>query len=141
MAVQPALREAVGQVLEMFFAEVLGECAEPELAPDDIAVLLAFQGEPSGSLLMRVTGRAARQIAAAFLALDEMDVSAGRTRDVACELANMICGSVLSQLEATSAFHLSGPQLVAPSRGQAGIRYCVQLSNGTLSVTLDAGLF
>jgi CheY-specific phosphatase CheX len=128
----------------MFFAEVLGESAEPEPATGDIAVQLTFQGEPSGSLLLCLTGGAARQIAADFLALDESEVSAAQTCDVVRELSNMICGSVLSRLESTTPFHLAGPQIVQPSAesgaGPSHTRYCVQLSNGTLTVALDAGM-
>lgn len=142
-----ALRRAVDEVLEkMFFADTLGECASCDAecaAGEKIAVNLTFTGEPSGFLLLHMSSAAARQIAADFLGTDEQSVSAQQTSEVLCELANMICGSVLSRVESATTFHLSAPERVAPSveamTNAGGTRYCVQLTNGRLAVHLGTG--
>lgn len=145
--VRQALQDSVTEVLEkMFFVETLGECADPAEEPpaDEIAAGLTFQGEPPGALLLRLTSPAARQISADFLGIDEAEVSNGQTSEVVRELANMICGSVLSRVEGAAAFHLAAPQIVPPSeeiaRNLSNIRYCVRLSNGRLTVNLGTGI-
>ena len=141
--IREALQASVNEVLEkMFFVETLGESLRPTEDPNDgeIGVALTFQGMPSGSFLLRVTPRAARQIAADFLGIDEAEVSDVQTSEVVRELANMICGSVLSRVESSAVFQLAAPRIVPPSEEIAGnlsnTRYCVQLSNGRLSVEM-----
>ena len=141
--IREALQESVNEVLErMFFVETLGEAADPAEDPqaNEIAVGLSFQGEPSGSFLLRLTGAAARQIAADFLGIDEAEVSDTQTSDVVRELANMICGSVLSRVESAATFRLAAPRIVPPLEEVAGslsnTRYCAQLSNGRLAVNI-----
>ena len=142
-----ALRTAVDDVLEkMFFAETLGECeicASGCMAEEKIAASLSFAGEPSGFLLLHMSALAARQIAADFLGLDEESLSPRQTSEVVCELANMICGSVLSRVESAATFQLGGPQIVESSveamRRPGGTGYCVQLTNGRLAVHLGTG--
>jgi CheY-specific phosphatase CheX len=142
-----ALRTAVDEVLErMFFAETLGECAacDAECASGEkLAVSLTFAGEPSGFLLLHMSAMAARQIAADFLGADEASVSALQTSEVVCELANMICGSVLSRVESATTFQLGAPHVVATSveamANSGGTRYCVQLTNGRLAVHFGTG--
>ena len=143
--IRQALRDSVNEVLEkMFFVQTLGEasCSESAgpAASDEIVVRLAFQGKPPGSLTLRLTAAAGRPIAAAFLGTDEEEVSDVQIAEVVCELANMICGSVLSRVESATTFHLLAPQLVPPSEGPAGgpctTRYAVELSNGKLTVNV-----
>jgi len=145
--IRQALQDSVDEVLEkMFFVETQGECAEPagDPAADEIAVELTFQGEPPGALLLRLTSPAARQIAADFLGIDEAEVSGVRTSEVVRELANMICGSVLSRVEGAAAFRLATPRIVPPSkeiaRSLSNTRYCVRLSNGRLTVNIGTGI-
>ncbi|MEI9976445.1 MAG: chemotaxis protein CheX [Ignavibacteriota bacterium] len=143
-----ALRESVDEVLEkMFFAETTGECSAYDSGDtppaEEIAVGLTFAGEPSGCLLLRVSAVAARQIAADFLGLDEGELSDLKISEVVRELANMICGSVLSRVESAAAFQLGAPQIVPPSERIAEnlneTRYCVQLMNGRLAVNFGTG--
>jgi CheY-specific phosphatase CheX len=147
-AAHQALRDSVDEVLEkMFFTQTMGECpvdpAEGQGA-DEIAVSLVFEGEPSGLFLLRLTTAAARQIAADFLGIDEPEVSEIQTSDVIRELSNMICGSVLSRVESAATFQLGAPQIVPASEEIAGslsnTRYCVQLSNGRLTVNFGTGI-
>jgi len=141
-----ALRDSVKDVLEkMFFVETLGESYTAAAASaDQITAQLTFEGQPPGSLTMRVTSAAARQIAADFLGVDEQEVSELRVAEVVCELANMICGSVLSRMESATAFHLSTPEIVAapesPATSPYSTVYGVELANGRLGVNVTTGI-
>jgi CheY-specific phosphatase CheX len=140
-----ALRDSVKDVLEkMFFVETLGEShLDGPASADQITAQLTFQGQPPGALTMRVTSAAARQIAADFLGVDEQEVSDLRVAEVVCELANMICGSVLSRVESATAFQLSTPQIVPPQESlttdSCSTVYGVELANGRLGVSVTTG--
>jgi CheY-specific phosphatase CheX len=140
-----ALRDSVRDVLgKMFFVQTLGEWyPDAAASADQITAQLTFEGQPPGALTMRVSSAAARQIAADFLGVDEPEVSDLRVAEVVCELANMICGSVLSRMESASAFHLSTPQIVPPPEISAtspfSTVYGVELANGTLGVSVTTG--
>jgi len=117
----------------MFFSFVLGDgLAPPE---PSMSARLDFHGEPSGSFGVAVAIDSSRQIAAGFLAQEADEISQNQIEDVVCELANMICGSVLSRLESDRAFELGHPELapfpLAPERW-----YSFELDNGILGVWL-----
>jgi CheY-specific phosphatase CheX len=109
-----ALDDAMKEVLErMFFQEA---ASTPDPAPRDadaaVEARLTFDGEPPGSLRLRVTPQAARAISADFLGVDECEVADHQIGEVVCELANMVCGSVLSRVESAVTFRLSAPEIV-----------------------------
>jgi CheY-specific phosphatase CheX len=145
--IQHALQNAVHEVLEkMFFVQALGKSPDPtpaEAPPIEIAARLTFQGEPSGSLSLRLTYTVAQSIAADFLGAGEDEVSALQVAEVVCEIANMICGSVLSRVESGAPFQLAAPQIVPPSKVPAPepctTFYAVDLSNGSLAVGVTIG--
>ena len=97
----------------MFFVRDLGEI---ERNPDSrrVAAWLRFEGDPSGSLTLRVGMAAARSIAADFLGEEAAMLSDVQVEEVICELANMICGSVLSRVESTATFRLDSPTVISP---------------------------
>jgi len=134
------MAESLDEVLEkMFFVRSLGELDKAADGPA-LTAHLDFEGDPRGSLTLRVTAAAARSVAADFLGADESELSEKQVGEVVCELANMICGSVLSRVESSAVFQLAAPRIVPPSEEIAGnlsnTRYCVQLSNGRLSVEM-----
>jgi CheY-specific phosphatase CheX len=142
-----ALRDSVDEVLgKMFFAETLGDAPDPGEGGDfpagAIAVELTFEGEPSGSMCLRLTADAAPEIAADFLGMDASEVSSGQVSEVVRELANMICGSVLSRVESSATFRLGVPRIVASSEQcvepLGNTCYRVQLSHGRLTVNIGA---
>ncbi len=111
-----ALRASVADVLEkMFFVRSFGESEETAAEPQMVAQM-AFDGDPPGSLKLQVTAPAARSIAADFLGAEEADLRDSEVGDVICELANMICGSVLSRVESNTTFRLETPRIV-PAAG------------------------
>ncbi|MBV9508286.1 MAG: chemotaxis protein CheX [Acidobacteriia bacterium] len=137
--VKEVLAECTEEALEqMFFVRPLSEPAAPHSAESPHVVAeLNFQGEPSGSFSLSVSPAAARSIAADFLAEEENILSKEQVEEVICELANIICGSVLTRLESRITFRLASPQIVKAAQpwetGQALIQQ-FHLWNGNFTV-------
>lgn len=114
--IREALAGAVERVLEeMFFISPAGATPPAGRTGEEVVAGLDFEGNPCGSLLLRVTPPAARAIAANFLAADEPSLTGREVDDVICELTNMICGAALSRLESETAFHLHAPRIISES--------------------------
>jgi hypothetical protein len=134
-----ALDRAVGDVLEtMFFAEVAGPAAPPDTSV--VGAGIHFRGEPSGYFCLFLTPAAARRLAADFLGADdpatitEADISA-----VVRELANMICGAVLSCIHRDGVFDLGSPEPFhgsAPEPPSGALCRAFDLGDGALGVYL-----
>jgi hypothetical protein len=109
----------VREVLEkMFFVDVLDPAPGEALAAP-LTAKLSFDGNPSGSFRLILDQTAARSAAADFLGEDPAALTQEQLNGVICELANMICGSVLSRIESSATFRLSTPTMVPdkePSR-------------------------
>jgi CheY-specific phosphatase CheX len=142
-AIQRALAQSVSEVLEkMFFLEALDGTEEPaDDQPQDLSIRLAFEGDPPGTFRLRLAGAAANSIAADFLGADLEDLTQSQSQDVVRELANMICGAVLSRVESRGSFSLSAPQIVAdehwgPGRHNQETSYTVETGNGTLTAAI-----
>ena len=140
-----ALEEAVSDVLEkMFLIRSLGQPLEESVFPAaemaaDMVARLSFQGDSTGFLTLRVTRAAARSVAADFLGAEESDLSEESTREVICELANMICGSVLSRIESSAGFRLANPEIasaVLPDDGVAATAWTIETGHGPLTATI-----
>jgi len=142
MAIRAALSTAVADVLErMFFLEALGEADEPPANSGMVAVQLTFDGDPPGCFRMRLARAAAGSIAADFLGEDAESLTGEQSADVTLELANMICGAVLSRIESSATFRLGTPQIVADDanteRPAEEARYTVETGTGTLTVAIQ----
>lgn len=145
--IQRAIALAVEEVLEtMCFTGVLAsaEGALPPEAEGGTPALMAelhFQGKPSGGFRVGVSGRLARVVSAGFLGREETEVSDSQAEEVVCELANMICGSVLSRLESQATFRITHPELTRPEQGAsfAGARaqQWFDLGDGILTASLE----
>jgi CheY-specific phosphatase CheX len=139
--IHAALSSAVADVLErMFFIEVQGGIAEPPMEMETVTARLTFDGDPPGGFQMRVARSAADAVAADFLGEDAESLADQQTTEVTLELANMICGAVLSRLESSASFRLGKPQIVDEDVGcqeEAGeIRHTVDTGRGTLTVAI-----
>ena len=143
---QQQLSSSVQEVLEkMFFVsppETPGACSGPE--DKSLTARVSFEGDSRGELLMSVSCPAARSIAADFLAVEPRELQDEQVSAVVCELANMICGSVLSRLESAATFHLAPPQIVPPSVAARNVEgaaiYKVGTFGGALTVALTMGI-
>jgi CheY-specific phosphatase CheX len=104
---------------------------------------LAFHGRPSGSLTISLSLQAARLLAAGFLGEDEEALDHSQPGEVVCELANMLCGSLLSQMWSEETFDLAAPQLIPAGRGTGldtepppAASRSFAIENGILTATL-----
>ena len=125
----------------MFFIDVLGEVAEPPPQPETVTVQVNFAGDPPGYFQMRIARPAANAVAADFLGEDLETLTVRQSTDVTLELANMICGAVLSRIESRAAFRLASPQVVAndavqPKSGEE-TRCTVETGSGALTVAIQ----
>jgi CheY-specific phosphatase CheX len=125
----------------MFFLEGLPESPEPPGDAETFTVCLTFDGDPPGSFEMRLACAAANAIAADFLGEDADSLTVEQSADVTLELANMICGAVLSRIESSATFRLGTPKIVANAtagRGRAQeTRHTVETGNGTLTAAIQ----
>jgi CheY-specific phosphatase CheX len=132
------LRPAFTEVLEtMFFTSILDTCSTgvPVGIPA-VSSRLTFRGDPSGVFEIGITEHAARCLAASFLGEDERELSESKAGDVVCELANMLCGSVLSRIEADFHFDLSHPEIVESDLVEADTSLCFELPEGHVAVAI-----
>ena len=139
-AANRALGDAVREVLEtMFFACVYDEIASGEEA-GRIQARLPFAGGRQGEFRLGISPGAARTIAAGFLGVeDENEIGAAQIGDVVCEVANIVCGSVLSRLGADLAFDLQPPRLAGPG-DESGVSQCAMRTFDLGDGTLTAGI-
>lgn len=142
ISIHPALCLAVAEVLErMFFLDGLEEVEAAPPEPGALSVRLAFEGNPAGWFRMRLAHSAALAVAADFLGEDTASLTPQQCIDVVLELANMICGAVLSQIESSASFRLGTPQIVSDDSQATGTpeayRYTVETGSGRLSVAIQ----
>ncbi|MDX2149873.1 MAG: chemotaxis protein CheX [Bryobacteraceae bacterium] len=138
--------ERAGQVLDQSVSEVLETMcfAFPEgpldaaLAPvgeDAIDAEIRFCGHAAGAFHLRVGPQAAWELASSFLGTDAGELEEGRMVDAVREIANMICGSALSALEADQSFELSEPSATAGEF--SGLGHCYALEQGYVEAVLE----
>lgn len=109
------LVEAGENALEtMFFAVPDASSVDRQRPPGElIAASLTFAGEPPGRFDLLLSEPVARSIASNFLGTeDEQELTPDQIGDVVSEFTNIICGSVLSELERKANFDLSSPVAV-----------------------------
>lgn len=85
--------------------------------------------------------KAAREMTASFLGVEEAGLEPGEVGQVMREFTNMICGSVVSRLESHARIEIESPKLVADEafRRQAaeGAAECwFEIENGALGLAL-----
>jgi CheY-specific phosphatase CheX len=131
---------AVADVLETMFFSGMQEEAAPEPGTEMIAVRVLFEGQMPGMVEIRICPPSARTLAATFLGEDEVSLTGVQVEQVVCELANMICGAIVSNAEFGGMVTLGSPELTSPGmQDAAGNPVCEQeffIENGTLSVLL-----
>ncbi len=133
------LADATEQVLEtMFFTTLESRLdAVPETS-GAITAALSFQGELRGTFCLDLSTESACRLAASFLATEPDVLPQERVGEAVCELANMICGRTLSQMQSEDTFELLAPHLEAqPVASTAGPTHIFQLEDGYLRVSLE----
>jgi chemotaxis protein CheY-P-specific phosphatase CheC len=99
---------------------------------------LRFHGTFSGVFHLDITEEAGRSLATTFLGADE-DVPGPQMASVICELTNMICGSMLSALDARADIHLDAPEVVADPAPRSGnaLSRPFEIDNGQMAVAIQ----
>lgn len=108
------IHECSSEVLDtMYFTTVLGaaplELASGVVTDDLLAYSLSFVGDISGRFGLHLGRNTARTLAANFLGEADADISDSDISEVVGELANILCGSVMSRVEGEHPFALSHP--------------------------------
>jgi CheY-specific phosphatase CheX len=133
---QQILSESAAEVLEgMFFTSPLGSSALCGLMENSIAAGLFFRGTPPGRFGICASMNTSRSLAASFLGKDPELIDEQQCGEVICELANMVCGSVLSRLEKDVLFELTQPKIGEPESSRpenASVSLTLELEEGSL---------
>jgi Chemotaxis phosphatase CheX len=141
LTIRAALSSAVADVLEsMFFLDALDEAAEPGADAETVTVRMSFEGDPPGCFQLRLGRPAADAIASDFLGEDAESLTTRQSTEVTLELANMICGAVLSRIESSASFRLGTPEILTRDAGEPGAeetRYTVETGSGRLTVAIQ----
>lgn len=126
------------QVLEtMFFDEAVVSPCDHDWILSAPSVRLAFEGSHCGEFRMSVAPGVARSITPAFLGIDPEEVTEGQSSQVLLELANILCGAVLSQLWPDSDLRLGPPEAIqADGPIKDALHECFLLTEGMLSVSI-----
>lgn len=114
---------AMLEVLDAMFFEVpLGMPGIRDEAPErGLTVRASFRGGMGGSLQVACESWTARRLAASFLGReDETTVEAEQVQLVVCELANMVCGNMLSKIEPRGRFQIATPEIVHEDQAGRG---------------------
>ena len=135
--VDRALSKCAGRVLEtMCYSDPLPITGLEE-GQSLLHAELHFHGTYSGVFHLDITEDAGKSLASTFLGSDD-DLQEDQLGSVICELTNMICGSMLSTLDAQADIHLDAPTLVgedAPRTGEVLSR-AFEIDNGQMAVAI-----
>jgi CheY-specific phosphatase CheX len=126
---------SVEHVLEtMFFTGVVAAAEPVEDACDGtIRRTVQFEGPPDGELRIGIPSETATALASSFLGLDTEEVTTEHREQIAGELANMICGSVLSHYSPQSSFRLQVTE-TSPCGRECDYRVSLELPEGVLNI-------
>jgi len=119
------LAAAVEETLEtMFFTSTIAPADDFSEVPDDcIRASIDFVSETSGSLELAIPSIVARRITAGLAGEDHENVSLAEAEQGVCEMANVICGLMLSRSDAGLGFTLGPPELLTPSQDEPDARF------------------
>ncbi len=116
--VRDALGTSAQNVLETMYFTVLEEEAGagvPLTGGPNMRAQLEFSGEWNGSFFVETSFDAAREVAANFTGMLNAEAIGDQTAgEVLGEMANMVCGSILSFLGRQKRFDLSSPKITGP---------------------------
>jgi CheY-specific phosphatase CheX len=109
-----ALIQATTATVEsMCFTAVMDD-ASARSADLTIGAEVAFSGDATGCIRVDLSADAATSIAAGFLGIEQEEVEETAARTVLLELANMICGCMLSLHNPTGSFVIGIPTVSDP---------------------------
>lgn len=128
-------RDVAAEVLETMFysTAVAGDynASSEELIR---GASLEFHGAHTGTFFAMLTPRVARSLAAACLGLPEDEITVEAEWQLTCELANVLCGAVLSRWDPNSPVHLTAPKPTTGCPQHLGWRERLETPEGPLCV-------
>lgn len=131
-----ALQEVLGT---MFFSDAVPVACQHSGESAWIAARVRFSGAPAGEMCLMLSANLAAVFAAGFLGIHESEVTAEAGGQVVRELANMVCGAILSRLHPDSLVALSAPELAPVDfERRGGIHQCFAIPEGTLAIELSS---
>ena len=116
--VDRCMEQATATVLETMFFTSVDDTAiglHPEWrhdSPSWIRMRIEFDGALAGDCHLQIERAAARALACTLLCLDPEELREEQAGQVAGELTNMICGSLLSQLRPDGDLTLGAPETI-----------------------------
>jgi len=130
------------EVLEtMFFTEAAASPCTHDWFADAVAARVLFAGSHAGEMRLSVSLEAADSIASAFLGVEACELTPALRVQVVLELANILCGAVLSHLWPESKVALGAPEmLVQESVPAAALHRCFELPEGKIALWIDWSL-
>jgi hypothetical protein len=140
---EPAASEMIervaAEVLEtMFFTEAQVDACEHCWLATAPSAHIRFEGSHFGEMLLGVSAEAAVPIGASFLGLAEDEVTQAQRGQVVQELANILCGAMLSKLWPESKLALASPELEPwpewPAEG--ALHRCFLMQEGRLAISV-----
>jgi len=134
-----AFRRVPAEVLEtMFFAEAVAGTCSHDWFGEAVSGRVLFAGSHTGEMRLSVSLDAADSIASAFLGLEPCELTPALRVQVVLELANILCGAVLSRLWPESKVALGAPEmLLQESLFAAALHRCFELPEGKLALWVD----
>jgi CheY-specific phosphatase CheX len=133
------LEAASYDVLEtMCFFAVLGDADSMTCTEEQITAKLLFHGDAAGEFRATLDYSAAWSIAANFMGEEPLDIELAHTQAVICELANMICGAVLSSYRKDGLFQMSTPEIASYEESQSSqaVSRVFELETGSMKVSI-----
>lgn len=138
VAMDSAIQAAI-EVLETMFFEL--PAGPPEEAgcpsPGEMCAAARFTGTSEGSLSVAVAPEVLRILSAAFLGIEQNEVTERLSVNVLCEMANMICGASLSRLHPGGRISIDPPHLMPANEvlTQSWIRFPLECGSLAISLT------
>jgi hypothetical protein len=134
-----AIERSVEEVLETMFFTGIEACLADGFTPlqDSLAAELRFDGALQGDFQLLVDRSAVEGLGDTLLCPEPAELGPEQTGQVACELANIICGCALSHLEPEADLTLGTPRAVAdPQPLAGGVHRSFQLPEGFIRIGL-----
>jgi hypothetical protein len=130
------------QVLETMFFSPVFEILPPDsgIGAERVCARVRFHGKSSGCFDVDLDADTCLMMTAAFMGVDESEVTPEQMDDCLAEFANMACGSVLSSLGEVEYFHLDTPTVSHTPEFEPALphsRRAFALERGSLSVAID----
>jgi hypothetical protein len=98
-----------------------------------------YHGSLEGTLEVAVARPSSARLAAAFLGLESDEAGEVEQRQVAMELANMLCGATLSRLEPDGRLKIEQPRIVGTAEPESKAWMNLALEDGSIQLALRCG--